>query len=89
MYADHLNNLTDDSESRFNNVLTIEICDLAINAFSANVNKADIACQEELLEIGYDEESKTNFVSGSYMQPRQIRRCKIYIKTCGKCFLSC
>ena len=39
-----------------------------INSFTANVNKADVTCQEELLEIGHNEEGKTNFDSGGCIQ---------------------
>ena len=46
----------------------MEICDWIINPFTANVNKTDIACQEELLEIRHDGESKTNFDSDGYVQ---------------------
>ena len=45
----------------------MEICDWMTNPFTANVNKAGVTCQEELLEIRHDEESKTNFHSGGYM----------------------
>ena len=67
-YIDYLNNLKKDLESRFDDVLAMEICEWMIKPFSANVNKADVTCQKELLDIRYDEESKTNFDSGGYMQ---------------------
>ena len=47
---------------------------LMINNFTANANKSDATCQEELLEIRHDEESKTNFDSGSYMQLWQCQK---------------
>ena len=46
----------------------MEICDWLIKSFTADVNKADVACQEELLEIRHDEEGIANFNSGSYKQ---------------------
>ena len=48
-YIDHLNNLKRDFEGQFNDVLAMEICDWMISSFTANVNKADVTCQEELL----------------------------------------
>ena len=64
----------------------MEICDWLTNPFTANANKADVACQEELLEIRHDEESKTNFDSSGYMQLWQKSEYAkyIYIRTCGK-----
>ena len=52
----------------------MEICDWIINPFTAMVNKADVACQEELLVIKHDEESKTNFHSSGYMKPWQNQK---------------
>ena len=67
-YIDHLNNHKKDLESQFDDVSTMKICDWMINPFTANVNKAYVRCQKELLEIRHDEESKSNFDSGGYMQ---------------------
>ena len=39
-----------------------------INPFIANINKADVACQEELLKVRHDEESKFDFYCGVYVQ---------------------
>lgn len=36
------------------------------NPFIANIEETDTTCQEELLEIKYDEESKRKFNSGGY-----------------------
>ena len=48
----------------------MKIYDGMINHFSANVNKADATCQDELLgiEIRHDEESNANFDRGGYLQ---------------------
>ena len=67
-YVDQLNNLKKDLESRFNNVLAMEVCDWMIVPFTANVNKADVTCLEGVLKIGNDVDSKTNFDRGGYMQ---------------------
>ena len=51
-----------------------------INPFTANVNKGDASFQEELLKIRHDEESKTNFDSGGYIQLWQNQKVpNIYI----------
>ena len=67
-YIDHVNDFKRDFECRFVNVLAMEICDWMINPFTVMVNKADVTCQEELLQVRHDEESKNNFHSGGYMQ---------------------
>ena len=36
--------------------------------FTANANKDDVACHRKLLESIHDENSKTNFDSGGYVQ---------------------
>ena len=64
----HLNSPKKDLVSRFDDVLSMEICDWMISLFTADVNEADVDCQEELLEIRHEGESKTNFDSGSYVQ---------------------
>ena len=73
-YIDHLNNPKKDIESRLDGVLAMEICDWIINNFAANVNRANVTCQEELLEITHDEESKANCDSGGYMQLRKNQK---------------
>ena len=46
----------------------MEICDWMINPFTANVNKAGVTCQEELIEIRRDDEAKTNCDCSGYMR---------------------
>lgn len=36
------------------------------NPFTANIVEIDTTCQEELLEIRYDEERKHKFCTGAY-----------------------
>ena len=50
-----------------------------INHFTANVNKADATCPEDLLvmEIRHDEENNANFDSVGFCK---ISGCQIYIR---------
>ena len=45
-----------------------------VNPFTANVTEVDVTCQEELLQLRYDEESKRNFNNGGYMQLWQNKK---------------
>ncbi|KAK9410783.1 hypothetical protein NXF25_001958 [Crotalus adamanteus] len=62
--SSHLNELKLDMEKRFEDILKLKVYDWMKNPFTANIEEADTTCQEELLEIRYDEESKHKFNSG-------------------------
>ena len=61
---------------------------LLINPFAANVDKADAAYQQELLEIRHGEEGKTNFDSGGCMQPWQKQKISYLYPNMWKSFLA-
>lgn len=65
-FSSHLNELKSDMKRRFKDILNLKVYDWMKNPFTANVNEADAKCQEEILEIKYDEESKQNFANGGY-----------------------
>ncbi|XP_034287159.2 zinc finger BED domain-containing protein 5-like [Pantherophis guttatus] len=65
-FSSHLNKLKLDMEKRFEDILKLKVYDWMKNPFTANIEEADTICQEELLEIRYDEESKHKFNSGGY-----------------------
>lgn len=73
-FIDHLNKLKTDFKTRFNDVLTMEVYDWMINPFTANITEVDVLCQEELLQLRYDDESKGNFNSGGYIQLWQNKK---------------
>ncbi|XP_028656972.2 protein ZBED8-like [Erpetoichthys calabaricus] len=65
-FSSHLNELKLDMEKQFEDILKLKVYDWMKNLFTANIEEADTTCQEELLEIRYDEESKHKFDSGGY-----------------------
>jgi len=65
-FCSHLNELKSDMKKRFEDILNLKVYDWMKNPFTANVKEADAKCQEELLEMKYDEESKQNFDNDGY-----------------------
>ncbi|XP_063312646.1 zinc finger BED domain-containing protein 5-like [Pelobates fuscus] len=57
-FSSHLKELKLDMEKRFQDILNLKVHDWMINPFTANVAEVDITCQEELLELKYDEERR-------------------------------
>ncbi|KAK9396847.1 hypothetical protein NXF25_020208 [Crotalus adamanteus] len=57
-FSSHFNELKLDMEKRFEDILKLKVYDWMKNPFTANIEEADITCQEELLEIRYLWQSK-------------------------------
>ncbi|XP_067126723.1 uncharacterized protein [Centruroides vittatus] len=65
-FSSHLNELKFDMEERFEDIMKLRVYDWKKKFFTANIEEANRTCQEELLEIRYDVESKHKFDSGGY-----------------------
>lgn len=73
-FSSHLNELKLDMEKQFSDILNLKVYDWMVNPFTVNAAEADITCQEELLELKYDEESKSNFNSRGYQKLWQNKK---------------
>lgn len=73
-YCSHLNELKFDMERRFNDILNLKVFGWMINPFTADVVETDITCQEELLHLKYDEESKSIFNNDGYLKMWQNKK---------------
>ena len=65
-FGNHLSELNLDMEKRFCDILNLNVYDWIITPFTANAANVDVTFLEELLEMQFDEESKTNYNNGGY-----------------------
>lgn len=87
-FSSHLNELKLDMEKRFEDILKLKVYDWMKNPFTANIEEADTTCQEELLEIRYDEESKHKFDSGGYENLWQSKKMPVLYPNMWKMIFS-
>ena len=73
-FGNHLSELKLDMEKRFCDILNLKVYDWIINPFTANAANVDVTFQEELLEMQFDEESKTNYNNGEYQKLWQNKK---------------
>ncbi len=49
-------------KNRFNDIMNyLKVDGWILNRFNTNVSYSDVTCEEELLELKYDDEIKANF----------------------------
>jgi len=65
-FGNHLRELKLDMGKGFCDILNLKVYDWMINPFTANAANVDVTFQEELLEMQFDEEIKTNCSNGGY-----------------------
>ena len=73
-FGNHPSELKLDMEKRFCDILNLKMYDWMINPFTANAANVDVAFQEEVLEMQFDEESKTNYDNGGYQKLWQNKK---------------
>lgn len=67
-YGQHLEMLRKDMVTRFHDVITLKVETWMVDPFLANLTDAEVANQEELLELRNDEASRAYFNHGGYAQ---------------------
>ena len=67
IFSKHLTTLQKDMENRFEDILSLEVSAWMEMPFNTDVNDVEVICQEELLQLKYDTESKANFNKGGYL----------------------
>ena len=73
-FGNHLSELKLDMEKRFCDILNLKVYDWMINPFTANASNVDVTFQEGLLEMQFDDESKTNYNNGEYQNLWQNKK---------------
>ncbi len=74
IFSNHLTTLQQDMENRFEDILNLEVDGWMEMPFNTDVNDVEVTCQEELLQLKYDTESKANFNEGGYLQLWQNKK---------------